>query len=206
MCHSGGAHLVLRKYAEIWDLDTDHFDAYAASRGTGFARARPLEEILVENSDFSRVQLKRRLYEAGLKQPVCELCGQDSEWRGRELGMILDHVNGVSDDNRIENLRIVCPNCAATLDTHCGRKRRQLRRSGVCAVRAAFRTEAISPALLLARVRCSLEPRSITTCGAYGRPATLFPAPTGDSRRRLLCDGPGLRRVGQRDPQMDSSV
>lgn len=132
MCHSGGAHLVLRKYAEIWDLDTDHFDAYAASRGTGFARARPLEEILVENSGFSRVQLKRRLYEAGLKQPVCELCGQDSEWRGRELGMILDHVNGVSDDNRIENLRIVCPNCAATLDTHCGRKRRQLRADQVC--------------------------------------------------------------------------
>ncbi len=36
------------------------------------------------------------------------------------MGLILDHVNGVSDDHRLENLRIVCPNCAATLDTHCG--------------------------------------------------------------------------------------
>lgn len=37
------------------------------------------------------------------------------------MSLILDHVNGVHNDNRLENLRIVCPNCAATLDTHCGR-------------------------------------------------------------------------------------
>ena len=40
------------------------------------------------------------------------------------MGLILDHVNGVRDDHRLHNLRIVCPNCAATLDTHCGRKNR----------------------------------------------------------------------------------
>lgn len=55
------------------------------------------------------------------------MCGQGEMWRGRWLSLILDHVNGVPDDNRLENLRIVCPNCAATLDTHCGRKNRRER-------------------------------------------------------------------------------
>jgi hypothetical protein len=60
----------------------------------------------------------------GLKRPVCELCGQGEIWRGRRMGLILDHVNGVRDDHRLQNVRIVCPNCNATLDTHCGRKNR----------------------------------------------------------------------------------
>jgi hypothetical protein len=45
-------------------------------------------------------------------------------WRGRPMSLILDHINGTANDHRIENLRIVCANCAATLDTHCGRKNR----------------------------------------------------------------------------------
>ena len=48
------------------------------------------------------------------------------------MALILDHVNGVPTDHRIENLRIVCPNCAATLDTHCGRKNRLEREPRFC--------------------------------------------------------------------------
>jgi hypothetical protein len=48
------------------------------------------------------------------------------------MAMILDHINGVRNDNRIENLRIVCPNCAATLSTHCGRKNRLPQRKRHC--------------------------------------------------------------------------
>lgn len=76
--------------------------------------------VLCEHSTCNRLHLKRRLYKEGLKQRRCELCGQNEVWRGRAMALILDHVNGVHDDNRLQNLRIVCPNCNATLDTHCG--------------------------------------------------------------------------------------
>ena len=60
------------------------------------------------------------------------MCGQDENWRGQTMSMILDHINGVRDDHRLENLRIVCPNCAATLPTHCGRKNRVRRAKRNC--------------------------------------------------------------------------
>jgi hypothetical protein len=48
------------------------------------------------------------------------------------MALILDHVNGVANDNRLENLRVLCPNCAATLDTHCGRQNRLERDPRIC--------------------------------------------------------------------------
>jgi len=84
------------------------------------------------NATYSRAHLKARLFKQGLKARRCELCGQDETWQGRRMALILDHVNGVANDNRIENLQIVCPNCAATLDTHCGRQNRLERDPRTC--------------------------------------------------------------------------
>jgi hypothetical protein len=118
---AGGNHATLKKYVSLWGISTEHFDPDVGRRRAGRRRQRPLSELLVRDSPFDRGQLKKRLFAEGLKERRCELCGQDERWRGRRMSLILDHVNGVHDDNRLENLRIVCPNCAATLDTHCGR-------------------------------------------------------------------------------------
>jgi hypothetical protein len=121
---AGGNHSLLRRYVdEIWKIPTEHFDGGGCRIPV---RERvPLEQVLVQDSTYSRSNLKPRLYEEGLKERRCEMCGQDENWQGRTMSLILDHINGVPDDNQLENLRIVCPNCAATLDTHCGRKNRR---------------------------------------------------------------------------------
>ena len=136
MCATGNNWRTLKRYAlEVWNIPVGHFDPHAASREALFRGRRvatPLAEILVKGSSFSRVQLKKRLYAEGLKQRICEMCGQGELWRGRRLALILDHANGVSDDHRLENLRILCPNCAATLETHCGRNVHYRRECATC--------------------------------------------------------------------------
>jgi hypothetical protein len=78
MCHGGGSAAVLKKYVGIWDIPTDHFDPYAASSGPRVT-ARPLAEVLVDNSTYSRSALKQRLFREGYKPRYCELCGQGEE-------------------------------------------------------------------------------------------------------------------------------
>lgn len=118
---AGGNHAELKKWVARWGISTEHFDP-DLRRHRGLRRTVvPLATYMVAGSTYSRSTLKRRLYAEGLKERRCELCGQDEEWQGGRMALILDHINGVADDHRLENLRIVCPNCAATLDTHCGR-------------------------------------------------------------------------------------
>lgn len=129
---AGGNHRTLRKYVGLWAISVAHFDRHAWQR-TAPRRGIPLDEILVERSTYvNRTKLKKQLYEKGLKTPHCELCGQGAVWRGRRMSLILDHVNGIHDDNRLDNLRIVCPNCNATLETHCGRNLRRPRPERAC--------------------------------------------------------------------------
>jgi hypothetical protein len=126
---AGGNYKVFHRYVEKYNLDTSHFETKKEVFQRTFAIASmkkkiPIFEVLVENSNYSRTHLKKRLYEEGLKERCCEMpgCNQGEIWLGKKISLILDHINGVYNDNRIENLRIVCPNCNAALPTHCGRQ------------------------------------------------------------------------------------
>jgi hypothetical protein len=136
-CPTGDNPKTVKKYIRLWGISTDHFDPDRARRElrrSSTSGPIPLEEVLVEGSSYSRGHLKDRLFAAGLKERRCELCCQGEIWNGCRISLVLDHINGISNDNRLENLRIVCPNCAATLDTHCGRKNRLPREERACAL------------------------------------------------------------------------
>jgi hypothetical protein len=124
---SGGMHRLIRQKIANLELDTSHFggQAWAKGRRSTVDRRRPLVEILVANSTYTNNgRLRMRLIAEGLKPPWCERCSLDT-WLGEPLPLHLDHVNGDHTDNRLENLRILCPNCHALTPTWCGRKRQE---------------------------------------------------------------------------------
>lgn len=107
---------------------------YACMRRFGFCRAswhkavkrgeirprplgRPLAELLASSNSNSRTNIKRRLIRAGLLENRCEECGL-GDWLGERLTIQIDHINGVKDDYRLENLRMLCPNCHSQTSTH----------------------------------------------------------------------------------------
>ncbi|MFN2555282.1 MAG: HNH endonuclease signature motif containing protein [Nitriliruptorales bacterium] len=122
----GHPYRVIHREIVRMGLDTGHMRGQGWAKGTknpSLGNTRPLEEILVESSNYLNTNsLKLRLFKEGLKERVCEACGI-SEWLGRPAPLQLDHVNGDRRDNRIENLRILCPNCHSQTDTWCSRNK-----------------------------------------------------------------------------------
>jgi hypothetical protein len=122
----GNNRKTLQKYIKLYNINISHFetsnDRYERTIKYYLQNKHKisLDKILVVNSTYSSTNdLKNRLYKERLKERKCEKCEQDENWNGEHISLILDHINGINNDNRFENLRIVCPNCNATLLTHC---------------------------------------------------------------------------------------
>ena len=78
--------------------------------------------MLLEHSEYSRGSIKKRLLAEGVLKNECAICGQGPVWNGKPLVLTLDHINGTNNDNRLENLRIICHHCGSQLETFCGKK------------------------------------------------------------------------------------
>jgi len=121
---AGGNYEQIKKYIREYKLDIKHFKGRgwnAGLRGIGKPRI-PLEQILKKGTYFQSFKLKKRLFSAELKHQKCERCGWAEKTKDGYLPLELDHINGDRHDNRLENLRILCPNCHSLTPHHRGRK------------------------------------------------------------------------------------
>lgn len=118
---AAGNRSTVKKYIEKLGLSTEHWLGQSwVQKGW---QEIPLEEILVERSTYKTWHLRNRLLRSGMKEHKCESCSR-SEWLGVPIPLELDHVNGVNNDHRLENLRLLCPNCHALTPTWRGRNKR----------------------------------------------------------------------------------
>ena len=126
----GGNYGTINRHIIKNNIDNSHFT------GQGWNKDNPsqlttkidLKDILVANSTYtSSGHLRVRLVNEGILEYRCSnlTCGISS-WLGKELVLHLDHINGTHNDNRIENLRLLCPNCHSQTKTYCNRKRASL--------------------------------------------------------------------------------
>lgn len=84
-----------------------------------------LSDILAGNQpQYQSNKLRLRLLEEGVKEHKCELCGI-SEWLGHPAPLELDHIDGVRHNHKLENLRLLCPNCHSQTDTYRGKNTRK---------------------------------------------------------------------------------
>lgn len=112
--NSGDSTNRLKQKIQQLDIDTSHFT-------TKQPIVRSEENVFIEHSTASQKTL-RKWYKKGEYSPyICDICGQEPFWQGKELTLILDHKNGINDDDRLEKLHWVCPNCNAQLDTTNGK-------------------------------------------------------------------------------------
>jgi len=129
LIEAGGNYEQVKNWIKKLNLDTTHFKGYAWNkglRGIGKPLTR-LEDILVKNSLYQSHKLKNRLFENKILKPICGLCGWAKRSIDGRIPVELDHINGDHYDNRIENLRILCPNCHSLQSTHRGRNKYKMR-------------------------------------------------------------------------------
>ena len=120
--HSGSSYKMLQDRIQKYNIDISHFVKKKKI-------VRNEENIFIKDSTVSQHCLRDWYLKGKYTEYKCSICGQEPFWQGKSLTLILDHINGKNHDNRLENLRWVCPNCNQQLDTTGYRKFRTEQKS-----------------------------------------------------------------------------
>lgn len=118
----GGNYRTIKRAFDRFGIDTSHFTGQSQIQSSKGISVRPITDYLTNKASIGSYELKQKLLKQGIKKAICEEC-EGTEWRGKPMPLELDHIDGNSSNNSLENLRILCANCHALTPTYRGKNK-----------------------------------------------------------------------------------
>lgn len=123
MNNKGGNHNTVKRRAKYENVDLSHIAlGKASNKGKRFAPKKTDEEFFCEDSNTCRQNVKKRIIKNNIIPYQCSECGLKDMWNNKKITLQLEHKNGIPNDNRLDNLCFLCPNCHSQTDTYAGKR------------------------------------------------------------------------------------
>lgn len=119
---AGGSQETLKKKIAEFNIDISHFTGQRWKHSPSFKEKYTLENLFVNGTTTaSNTTIRKYLLDYNLLEYKCSECGCDGNWRGKTLALQLHHKDGNHNNNTLDNLTFLCPNCHAITDSYGGK-------------------------------------------------------------------------------------